>query len=77
MRLTPASETRFASVECSGIAVSLSGSVVGTITGAIDRMAVTSGLKLKASKGRQIPEHLEDGGTSVLSVAVGVDRLEA
>jgi hypothetical protein len=40
-------------------------------------MAVTSGLKLKASKGRQIPEHLEDGATSDLSAVVGAQAGQA
>jgi hypothetical protein len=77
MRLTPASGTQFASVECSGIAVSLSGSAIGTVTGAIDKMAVTTGLKLKASKGKQIPEQLEDGARSVLSATVGAQAEHA
>jgi hypothetical protein len=77
MRLAPASGTQFASVECSGITVTLSGSVIGTVTGAIDKMAVTSWLKLKASKGKQVPEQLEHGAASVLSAAAGAESEQA
>jgi hypothetical protein len=77
MRLAPASGTQFAGVECSGVAVTLSGSVIGTVTGVIDRMALTSSLKFKASKGKQAPEQFEGGGSSVLSAAAGGEAEQA
>jgi hypothetical protein len=73
MRLAPATGTQFASVECSGITVTLSGSVIGTVAGAIDKMTLTTSLKFKAAKGKQIPEQLEDGAPSVLSAAAGAE----
>jgi hypothetical protein len=77
MRLAPAAGAEFASVECSGTVVAVSGSVVGTVTGAIDKMTLATWLKLKASKGKQIPEALEGGPTSVLRTAVGAEGEQA
>jgi hypothetical protein len=77
MRLAPASGTQLVSVDCSGITVTVSGSVIGKVTGAIDKMALRSRLKLKASKGKQIPEQLEDGTRSVLSAATGAQAEQA
>jgi hypothetical protein len=77
MRLAPAAGTQFASVECSGMTVTLSGSVIGTVTGAINRMTLSTRLKFKAVKGKQIPERLEGGGTSVLSAAAGAEAEQA
>ncbi|HWX95610.1 MAG TPA: hypothetical protein VNZ01_02075 [Solirubrobacteraceae bacterium] len=77
MRLAPAAGTQFASVECSGVTVTLSGSVIGTIAGAIDKMTLTTSLKFKAAKGKQIPEQLEGGPTSVLNAAAGAEAEQA
>jgi hypothetical protein len=77
MRLAPASGSQFASVECSGITVTLSGSVIGTVAGAIDKMTLTTWLKLKAAKGKQVPEQLEDAAPSVLNAEAGAEAEQA
>jgi hypothetical protein len=77
MRLAPAAGTQFASVECSGITVIVTGSVIGTVTGAINKMTLATWLKFKAAKGKQIPEQFEAGGTSVLSTAAGGEAEQA
>jgi hypothetical protein len=77
MRLAPAAGTQFASVECSGINVTVSGSVIGTVAGPINKMALTTWLKFKAAKGKQIPEQLEGGPTSVLNAAAGPEVEQA
>jgi hypothetical protein len=71
MRLAPISGTQFASVECSGVSLTLTGSVIGTIAGAVNKMSLATTLKFKQSKGKQIPGQFEDGAPSVLSAAVG------
>jgi hypothetical protein len=77
MRLAPASGTQFAAIECSGVNVTLAGSMVATLTAQINRMTLTSTLKFKAAKGRQIPEQLEGGSTSVLTATAGSEAEQA
>jgi hypothetical protein len=77
MRLAPAAGTQFASVDCSGINATFTGSVIGTVTNAIDKMTLTTWLKLKASQGKQIPERFEGGATSVLTATAGVQAEQA
>jgi hypothetical protein len=77
MRLSPAAGTQFARVECSGLTVVVSGSVIGAVTGAIDRMTLVTWLKFKAAKGKQIPERLEGGGASFLNAAAGAGAEQA
>jgi hypothetical protein len=77
MRLAPAGDREFASVECSGTVVTVSGSIIGTVTGAINRMTLASWLKFKAAKGKQIPEQLEGGPTSVLRATAGTEGEQA
>jgi hypothetical protein len=77
MRLAPAAGTQFARVECSGTVVTVSGSVIGTVTGAINKMTLSTWLKFKAAKGKQIPEQFEGGPTSVLGAAAGAEAEQA
>jgi hypothetical protein len=77
MRLAPAAGSLFASVECSGTVVTVSGSVVGTVTGSINKMTLATWLKFKAAKGKQIPEQLEGGPTSVLRATAGIEGEQA
>jgi hypothetical protein len=77
MRLAPASGSEFASVECSGVVVTVSGSVIGTVTGATNRMTLSTSLKFKAAKGKQAPEQLEGGPTSVLRATAGTEGEQA
>jgi hypothetical protein len=77
IRLAPASGTQVASVECGGMVVTLSGSIIGALAATTEKMVVTSTLKFKASKGKQNPEHLEGGVTSVLSAGSGSSAEQA
>jgi hypothetical protein len=77
MRLAPAAGSEFASVECSGVVVTVSGSLIGTVTGATDRMTLSTWLKFKAARGKQIPEQLEGGPTSVLRATAGSEGEQA
>jgi hypothetical protein len=77
MRLAPASGTQFASVECSGVTITLIGSVIGTVAGSINKMAVTTAVKFKQSKGKQIPEQFEGAPPSVLSAEAGGEPEQA
>jgi hypothetical protein len=77
IRLAPVTGTQFAGVECGGVAVSISGSVVGLLTAQINKMSLTSTLKFKATAGKQSPEALEGGATSVLSATAGSEAEQA
>jgi hypothetical protein len=77
MRLAPAAGSEFASAECSGTVVTVSGSVIGTVTGAINKMTLATWLKFRAAKGRQIPEQLEGAPTSVLHAEGGIEGEQA
>ena len=55
--------------KCSGSALSVGGSVLVNIKS--DKMASTSALKYKASKGKQKPEHFEDESNDVLEGSLG------
>lgn len=59
----------FMRFSCNGISGALSGSVIAAIKA--DKMAVTTGLKFKASKGKQEPEALEGGERDVLLGSLG------
>jgi hypothetical protein len=65
-RLAPASGTQFASVECMGSTITLTGSVIAAVTADIDKMVLNSTLKFTQSGGKQNPEQFEGGATSVL-----------
>jgi hypothetical protein len=77
MRLAPAAGSEFASAECSGVVVTVAGSVIGTVSGAINRMTLATWLKFKASRGKQIPEQLEGAAPSVLRATAGTESEQA
>jgi hypothetical protein len=78
MRLAPASGTRFATVECTGYTVTLTGSVIGVLPAlSTDKMMLTSTISFKASRGKQNPEALAGGPLSVLTATSGKESEQA
>jgi hypothetical protein len=66
LELRPQSAQPLATFSCGQAQFAISGSVIAPL--AIDKVAATSSLKYKASKGRQVPEHLEGAADATLTL---------
>jgi hypothetical protein len=77
IRLAPATGTQFADIECSGVNVTLAGSMIATVTAQIDKMTLTSTLRFKALRGKQNPGQFEGGSSSSLTATSGSEAEQA
>ena len=74
LRLTPATGTTLASFECGGTAISLAGTVMGSV-GPADEMTASHPLQVRSIDFQQFPEGFEEGPASVLTMSVsGVEE---